>query len=79
MPYATYTSPGFRLHLVNTLTERQREVVRLYSDGHRQFEIARLIGTSSNNVRRIEANAMHRLRVLDKGELIAKARRLGLV
>ena len=63
----------------DSLTPRQREVLKLASTGATHREIARTLGVSSRTARNHLANLYQRLHVHTRAEAVMCALRLGLV
>jgi DNA-binding NarL/FixJ family response regulator len=61
------------------LTPREQEVVKLAAEAHTNREIAELLGLSEKTVENHRANAMHKLGMRDRTELVRYAIRRGLI
>lgn len=61
------------------LTPREEEVVKLVAEAHTNKEIAELLGLSEKTVENHRANAMHKLGMRDRVELVRYAIRRGLI
>jgi DNA-binding NarL/FixJ family response regulator len=61
------------------LTPREEEVVKLVAEAHTNKEIAALLGLSEKTVENHRANAMHKLGMRDRVELVRYAIRRGLI
>lgn len=61
------------------LTPREEEVVKLVAEAHTNREIATLLGLSEKTVENHRANAMHKLGMRDRVELVRYAIRRGLI
>ena len=64
---------------VKPLSDRQRQVVRLISEGRTSREIGDLLGISTNTVERHRQDAMAKLHLHNRAELIKYAVRKGLI
>lgn len=62
-----------------SLSEREREVLRLIAEGYTNREIGRQLEISEKTVQTHRANIMSKLRVHNTAELLKEARRLGLI
>lgn len=62
-----------------SLSEREREVLRLIAEGYTNREIGRQLEISEKTVQTHRANIMSKLRVHNTAELLKEARRLGLL
>jgi DNA-binding NarL/FixJ family response regulator len=63
----------------DVLTPREQEVVRLVAEAHTNREIAELLGLSEKTVENHRANAMRKLGMRDRVELVRYAIRRGLI
>lgn len=63
-------------HLLERLTRRERDVLRLLSSGHRRETIARRLGLSPNTVRTHVSGVLEKLGVHDQLAAAARGRRL---
>jgi DNA-binding NarL/FixJ family response regulator len=63
----------------NELTPREQEVVTLAAEAHTNREIAEILGLSEKTVENHRANAMHKLGMRDRVELVRYAIRRGLI
>jgi DNA-binding NarL/FixJ family response regulator len=61
------------------LTPREEEVVKLVADAHTNKEIAELLGLAEKTVENHRSNAMHKLGMRDRVELVRYAIRRGLI
>ena len=61
------------------LTDRERQVVRLISDGRTAKEIALALGISAHTVERHRQNVMAKLGLHSRAELVKYAMRKGLI
>jgi DNA-binding NarL/FixJ family response regulator len=61
------------------LTPREEEVVKLVAEAHTNKEIAELLGLSEKTVENHRSNAMHKLGMRDRVELVRYAIRRGLI
>lgn len=86
-PFFTPKVPGERIRAFfakpdkegSTLTNRERDVVRLVADGQSNKEIARLLNTSPKTVEFQRAAAMRKLDLSSSAGLVRYAVRNGLV
>jgi DNA-binding NarL/FixJ family response regulator len=60
------------------LTEREREILALIAQGHRNHEIAALLVLSRSTVRNYVSNIFSKLQVADRAQAIIRARDAGL-
>lgn len=60
------------------LTDREREMLHLMAKGASNAEIARLLSLSPKTVANYVSNILHKLRVADRVQAIARAREVGL-
>ncbi len=72
------TGEGNREHGVS-LSEREREVVRLIANGHTNPEIAAQLHVAERTVKTYRARAIEKLGFSSRAEITAYARKLGLV
>jgi len=61
------------------LTPREEEVVKLVAEAHTNKEIAELLGLAEKTVENHRSNAMHKLGMRDRVELVRYAIRRGLI
>ncbi len=61
------------------LTPRELQVVKLVAEAHTNKEIAELLGLSEKTIENHRANAMHKLGMRDRVELVRYAIRRGLI
>jgi DNA-binding NarL/FixJ family response regulator len=64
---------------LHALTERQIQVLKLVTEGHRTREIAKRLGISTKTVESHRGEIMKRLRIHDVASLVRYAIRVGLV
>jgi len=57
----------------NTLTEREREVMKLLAEGNRVREVAALLGLSVKTVEAHKFNLMRKLDIHNKAQLVTVA------
>jgi DNA-binding NarL/FixJ family response regulator len=60
------------------LSEREREILDLIAQGHKNPEIAKRLYLSPKTVRNHVSNILHKLQVADRAEAIIRAREAGL-
>jgi DNA-binding NarL/FixJ family response regulator len=73
-------SPAFDDHgAVQPLSPREREVVVLIADGHRNRDIADLLGMAEKTVESHRGNILRKLGMRDRVELVRYAIRRGLI
>jgi DNA-binding NarL/FixJ family response regulator len=60
------------------LTEREREILSLVAGGEGNVRIARRLGVSAKTVANHVSNILTKLRVADRAEAVAKARKAGI-
>jgi DNA-binding NarL/FixJ family response regulator len=60
------------------LSEREREILDLIAQGHKNPEIAADLYLSPKTVRNHVSNILHKLQVADRAEAIIRAREAGL-
>ncbi len=60
------------------LTEREREILKLIAEGHRNAEIAATLVLSPKTVRNHITNILSKLQVADRAEAVLRAREAGL-
>lgn len=65
-------------HLFPELTDREREVLALMAQGHRNPEIAQALVLSMKTVRNHVSNIFSKLQVADRAQAIIRAREAGL-
>jgi DNA-binding NarL/FixJ family response regulator len=63
---------------LHALTDRQIQVLKLVSEGHRTREIAKRLGLSTKTVESHRGEIMKRLRIHDVVSLVRYAIRVGL-
>lgn len=63
----------------DSLTTREREILKLIAQGHTNKEIAELLTVSVKTVENHRYSLMHKLNAHDRGELIKYAIRVGLI
>jgi DNA-binding NarL/FixJ family response regulator len=60
------------------LSEREREILDLIAQGHKNTDIAHRLFLSPKTVRNHVSNILHKLQVTDRTEAIIRAREAGL-
>jgi DNA-binding NarL/FixJ family response regulator len=60
------------------LSEREREILDLIAQGHKNPEIAADLYLSPKTIRNHVSNILHKLQVADRAEAIIRAREAGL-
>ena len=75
-----FTSPGQSLAAIEfpELTDREREILEMVADGHRNADIARQLVLSPKTVRNYVSSIFTKLQVSDRGNAIIRARKAGL-
>lgn len=63
----------------DSLTEREREILKLLAEGHTTREIARMLFLSPKTVEWHRGNLMHKLKLRNRAELVRYAIRKGIV
>jgi two-component system response regulator NreC len=71
--------PDERDTAYDTLTQREREILKLIAEGHTNKEIAELLVLSVKTVENHRYSLMSKLNAHDRGELIKYAIRVGLI
>ncbi|MDB5082438.1 MAG: DNA-binding response regulator [Chloroflexi bacterium] len=71
--------PDERDAAYDTLTQREREILKLVAEGHTNKEIAELLVLSVKTVENHRYSLMNKLNAHDRGELIKYAIRVGLI
>ena len=69
---------GFEVKAFPELTEREREVLDLIAQGHKNADIAARLVLSAKTVRNHVTNILSKLQVADRAEAIVRAREAGL-
>jgi DNA-binding NarL/FixJ family response regulator len=72
-------APAFADGAVQPLSPREREVLTLIADGHRNRDIAALLGMAEKTVESHRGNILRKLGMRDRVELVRYAIRRGLV
>ena len=72
-------TPDERDAAYDTLTQREREILKLIAQGHTNKEIAELLVLSVKTVENHRYSLMNKLNAHDRGELIKYAIRVGLI
>lgn len=72
-------TPDERDTAYETLTAREREILKLVAEGHTNKEIAELLTLSIKTVENHRYSLMNKLNAHDRGELIKYAIRVGLI
>lgn len=70
--------PAVPKEVFPTLTEREREILRLIAQGHTNPEIARQLSLSVKTVHNYVSNIFSKLQVADRAQAIIRAREAGL-
>jgi ATP/maltotriose-dependent transcriptional regulator MalT len=70
---------GLELLLLDPLTEREQEVLRLVAQGASNSEIAEMLVVEINTVKRHMGNIMSKLQARNRTQAVAQARTLGLL
>lgn len=73
------SAEGVRGDPYDSLTEREREVLKLLAEGHTTREIARMLFLSPKTVEWHQSNLMHKLKLRNRTELVRYAIRKGIV
>ena len=78
MDFFTTTHPAVPREAFPTLTEREREMLHLMTQGASNAEISRLLSLSVKTVANYVSNILHKLQVADRKGAVARAREAGL-
>lgn len=78
MEYFATLRPAVPSQVFPELSEREREILGLLAQGHRNTEIAERLVLSPKTVRNHVSNILDKLRVADRAEAILRAREAGL-
>ena len=78
MDYFANIRPHPSLPVFPELTDREREILKLIAEGHRNAEIAAELVLSPKTVRNHITNILSKLQVVDRAEAILRAREAGL-
>lgn len=78
MDYFSAPHPAVPRELFPTLTEREREILRLIAQGHSNPDIARQLALSVKTVHNYVSNIFSKLQVADRAQAIGRAREAGL-
>jgi DNA-binding NarL/FixJ family response regulator len=76
---ASFAAPAAKRQPFPQLTDRERDVLRLIADGHRNEAIARTLGLATKTVANHVSNILAKLQFADRAAAIVAARRAGLV
>lgn len=76
--FLTTARPAVPKENFPTLTDREREMLHLMAKGASNAEIARLLSLSPKTVANYVSNILHKLRVADRVQAIARAHEAGL-
>ncbi|MFS0722390.1 LuxR C-terminal-related transcriptional regulator [Paenibacillus sp. 1P07SE] len=79
LDYASHIVPGRIVPLVETLSERELEVLRLIAEGCSNQEISERLFLALSTVKGYNRNIFDKLQVKRRTEAIARARELGLI
>jgi DNA-binding CsgD family transcriptional regulator len=63
----------------DTLTDREKQVLKLVAEGHSNKEVAELLSISTTTVETHRAHILHKLDVHNTAELVLYAVRKGLI
>jgi DNA-binding NarL/FixJ family response regulator len=78
MDYFAAPHPAVPKELFPSLTEREREVLRLIAQSHTNADIARQLSLSVKTVHNYVSNIFSKLQVADRAQAIVRAREAGL-
>jgi len=78
MDYFAAPHPAVPKDLFPTLTEREREVLGLIAQSHKNADIARQLSLSVKTVHNYVSNIFSKLQVADRAQAIVRAREAGL-
>jgi len=78
MDYFSAPHPAVPRELFPTLTDREREILRLIAQGHSNPDIARELSLSVKTVHNYVSNIFSKLQVADRAQAIGRARAAGL-
>ena len=70
--------PAASPHVFPELSDREREILDLIAQGHKNPEIAKELYLSPKTVRNHVSNILHKLQVADRTQVIIRAREAGL-
>ena len=76
--FAASTQKGALAQAFPTLTDREREILRLIAQGHPNPSIARQLSLSTKTVGNYVSNIFTKLQVADRAQAIIRAREAGL-
>lgn len=76
---ASFATPVAQRQPFPQLTDRERDVLRLIADGHRNDAIARTLSLATKTVANHVSNILAKLQFADRAAAIVAARRAGLV
>ncbi len=75
---AYFSAPNASPQIFPTLTDREREILRLIAQGHPNPTIARQLSLSTKTVGNYVSNIFTKLQVADRAQAIVRAREAGL-
>ena len=78
MDYFTGIRPAVRPQVFPELSDREREILDLIAQGHKNLEIAKRLYLSPKTVRNHVSNILSKLQVVDRTQAIIRAREAGL-
>jgi len=78
MDYFTGIRPAVRPQVFPELSDREREILDLIAQGHKNPEIAKRLYLSPKTVRNHVSNILSKLQVVDRTQAIIRAREAGL-
>lgn len=78
MDYFTGIRPAVRPQVFPELSDREREILDLIAQGHKNLEIAKRLYLSPKTVRNHVSNIFTKLQVSDRAQAIIRAREAGL-
>ncbi len=78
MDYFTGIRPAVRPRVFPELSDREREILDLIAQGHKNLEIAKHLYLSPKTVRNHVSNILSKLQVVDRTQAIIRAREAGL-
>lgn len=78
-PVATHRTPGTQQPLIESLTERELEILHLLAEGHTNHSIADKLILSAGTVKWYSSEIYGKLGVASRTQAVAEARRLQLI
>ena len=78
MDFFSSIRPSTLPHAFPELSDREREILDLIAQGHKNSDIARYLFLSPKTIRNHVSNILHKLQVADRTEAIIRAREAGL-